>query len=376
MTYNRSLENIILSSVKGKDSSSVLFKGPKGTLKLVSSEIIIREFLPDYDRYIPFNHTDIYLVGTYYYELLYKFFLKVRDELVGNEMLRKFFESFVGMCIAHRKLVDEKRVTQEIVHQVTDIRQGKFDVDLISSLMYNMESVVSKLSKISSIGIDVAREIVDFVSRTSLSGYKFIVISEFDNATIDCQNAMLKILEEPPKGTFFVLTTSHYEKILPTIKSRTFTVSFLKLKGGDINYFSEYIDSNRYYTIYDILIDSVYDIESLKQRFIKVISSNSLEEVMRFSEDISQDDILTEKFFEIANTILRILLKIRGVIVGLDVEVEPTIVDKIPGNLIRNLTIGKLEKLQSYLDEAYRNVYVFNMNPKFVITSFLLEVFS
>ena len=50
--------------------------------------------------------------------------------------------------------------------------------------------------------------------------YKIFLIKNFDVSTEEAQNKLLKILEEPPKNVYFVLSVKNEEKVLPTIKSR------------------------------------------------------------------------------------------------------------------------------------------------------------
>ncbi|MDP7069412.1 MAG: hypothetical protein QF815_02695, partial [Candidatus Peribacteraceae bacterium] len=47
-------------------------------------------------------------------------------------------------------------------------------------------------------------------------------------------NAFLKILEEPPKGLVFLLTTQAQESLLPTIVSRTRVVPFRRVAPKDV----------------------------------------------------------------------------------------------------------------------------------------------
>ncbi len=49
---------------------------------------------------------------------------------------------------------------------------------------------------------------------------RVILITEADKMTPAAQNALLKILEEPPEGNWFFLVTSQKEALLPTIISR------------------------------------------------------------------------------------------------------------------------------------------------------------
>ena len=49
---------------------------------------------------------------------------------------------------------------------------------------------------------------------------KIYILQNFDDATEEAQNKLLKVLEEPPKNVFFLLSAKSEERVLPTIKSR------------------------------------------------------------------------------------------------------------------------------------------------------------
>lgn len=57
------------------------------------------------------------------------------------------------------------------------------------------------------------------------SNKKVFLIDHFDSANTAAQNKILKVLEEPTPNTFFVMSASNGQKILPTIKSRMQVVS-------------------------------------------------------------------------------------------------------------------------------------------------------
>lgn len=50
--------------------------------------------------------------------------------------------------------------------------------------------------------------------------YKIFIIRNFDISTEEAQNKLLKVLEEPPKNVYFLLSAKSEERVLPTIKSR------------------------------------------------------------------------------------------------------------------------------------------------------------
>ncbi len=84
-------------------------------------------------------------------------------------------------------------------------------------------------------GIDDVRSIRDAVSYTPIKGkYKVYILDEAHMLTREAFNALLKTLEEPPPRTIFVLCTTEYEKIMPTILSRCQRLIFSKLREEEI----------------------------------------------------------------------------------------------------------------------------------------------
>lgn len=57
--------------------------------------------------------------------------------------------------------------------------------------------------------------------RSAAGGYKISIIWQAERMRTDCVNKLLKLIEEPPARTVFVLTTSQPDLILETIRSRT-----------------------------------------------------------------------------------------------------------------------------------------------------------
>src|SRR3990167_8988093 len=70
-------------------------------------------------------------------------------------------------------------------------------------------------------GIPDVRSIQKSISLKPFRGkIKAVVIEAYGNITIEAQNALLKVLEEPPANTLIIISTSKKELILPTIISR------------------------------------------------------------------------------------------------------------------------------------------------------------
>ena len=71
------------------------------------------------------------------------------------------------------------------------------------------------------ITVDAVRGLVgDIGLRPALSASKVILVSQVEAMNAAAQNALLKTLEEPPAETLFVLTTTRYQGLLETIRSR------------------------------------------------------------------------------------------------------------------------------------------------------------
>ena len=70
--------------------------------------------------------------------------------------------------------------------------------------------------------------------KSSQGGYKICIIWQAEKMNLDSANKLLKIIEEPPSQTIFILTTEHPELILETIRSRTQLIKFKPIAEEDL----------------------------------------------------------------------------------------------------------------------------------------------
>jgi len=82
------------------------------------------------------------------------------------------------------------------------------------------------------LGIADARDLVELSSRTSLSSetYSFVIVTK--SITTEAQNALLKLLEEPPKNTSIYLVVPHESLLIPTLRSRFITAESVVAEIG------------------------------------------------------------------------------------------------------------------------------------------------
>lgn len=80
------------------------------------------------------------------------------------------------------------------------------------------------------IKIEQARDVLQFISLRSLGRARVIIVDQAHLLGPQAANALLKSLEEPPNGTYFILVTPLASAILPTIRSRSQLVRFRPLE--------------------------------------------------------------------------------------------------------------------------------------------------
>lgn len=78
-------------------------------------------------------------------------------------------------------------------------------------------------------------ELISKLSLKSSEGnYKIVIIWLPEKMKVECANKLLKILEEPPAYTIFLLVSEEPDKLLPTIISRTQRINISHLTDEDI----------------------------------------------------------------------------------------------------------------------------------------------
>jgi len=65
-------------------------------------------------------------------------------------------------------------------------------------------------------------------------GYKIMIIWQPEKMNIECANKLLKLLEEPPAQTVFIMVSEHPEQLLSTIQSRVQTIRVPRLDAETI----------------------------------------------------------------------------------------------------------------------------------------------
>lgn len=84
--------------------------------------------------------------------------------------------------------------------------------------------------------VEDTRKINEFMHKTSSGGnYRVVIVDGADKMNRNSQNAILKILEEPPAKTIIILTANNIGSFLPTIKSRCRSLKLEPLSQENIS---------------------------------------------------------------------------------------------------------------------------------------------
>lgn len=83
-------------------------------------------------------------------------------------------------------------------------------------------------------GVDQIRDLVDSFNYSRTTGWNIIVFDECHILSQTAQSALLKTVEEAPPRTKFVFATTHPQKLLPTIVSRSLYFNFQPLSDKDL----------------------------------------------------------------------------------------------------------------------------------------------
>jgi DNA polymerase III delta prime subunit len=94
-------------------------------------------------------------------------------------------------------------------------------------------------------GIDDARKLIEAAYQTPLVGSERHFVLAFPEFTLEAQNALLKIVEEPPKTAYIYVVTSRKGGLLPTLISRLVHIGSESLSDTDISFEEFAIASHR-----------------------------------------------------------------------------------------------------------------------------------
>ena len=115
---------------------------------------------------------------------------------------------------------------------------SRWNAMLLKSPYFTMDSWLSAMEAANQQAIIGAGESDELIKKLSLKssqgGYKVSIIWLPERMNVECANKLLKLLEEPPHQTVFIMVCEEPELLLDTIKSRTQRIDIKRIDDADI----------------------------------------------------------------------------------------------------------------------------------------------
>jgi len=105
--------------------------------------------------------------------------------------------------------------------------------------------LIDLIEEKNSIDVVQIRNMITYTDKSSFNNMpRFVLIYNIESLNKNSVNALLKIIEEPKDGTFFILINNNEKKILPTLKSRCLTFKVNLTFNQSIEIASQLLNKN------------------------------------------------------------------------------------------------------------------------------------
>ena len=239
------------------------------------------------------------------------------------------------------------------------------------------------------IGVEESKEIIRKISLKSFQGgYKVMIMYGAEQMNTDCSNKLLKLLEEPPEKTVFILLVEQQQAILPTIQSRTQSMVFPRLHSLEIAAYLEKVhgldqssaDNLATFSEGDLcnalnLLESGEMMETFRQDFMQLMRSSykkNVNEMMNWADHMANLTKERQKLFVVYAlhmlrqcTLMNYLGKEHVRLTQAELVFAEKFSPFITGNNIRQFS--------ETMDEAFRNLER-NASAKMLFTEMSFQV--
>ncbi|MEC4113306.1 DNA polymerase III subunit [Myroides pelagicus] len=128
-----------------------------------------------------------------------------------------------------------ERVKRHATSDLFSDQWKKFIKEMPYGSLFDWYNFIDIQNKQGQIGVDEATEVIKKLSLKSYEGgYKIMIIWMADKLNTEASNKLLKLLEEPPASTVFLLIAENEKNILQTILSRCQVLKFNALNDKEI----------------------------------------------------------------------------------------------------------------------------------------------
>ena len=229
------------------------------------------------------------------------------------------------------------------------------------------------------IPVDKVREAKSFFSKTSGEGGKrILILDSLDNLNLHGSNALLKIIEEPPKNSLIFLISNNNSNVLSTIKSRCRKLKFNNLSIDNTkeiisNNLSEEIDDDKIQKL-NILSNGAPE----KEYFFQNNGIEIYEYIIEIFTNLPNVDIEnSEKLYNLVNSknnlfSISILIELITIFISRTLRKSFDIMDanitveeeNAQNNLLKNFSIADISSLWENTVEEINETILFNLDKK------------
>ena len=220
----------------------------------------------------------------------------------------------------------DKTKRQKYIHQFCQDRA----IDPIDITIIEKETAVKQ--NINTIGIEDVRNMQKkLFFKPIRSRTKIVILEDAQLLTIVAQNALLKVLEEPPDHTIIILSTDSKEPLLPTIISRC---QIIEIEDKNPNLSEKEIQE--------------------ATEFLRLLPDMSIGEKLKKAETLAKDKQKTKVW------ITNLILVLRKKLLEQASSEAPDILDSF-------YILARLQKTHTLLNTT-------NINPRFAIEIAILDI--
>ena len=217
----------------------------------------------------------------------------MRDFIGHEALINNFKQRCLKNTLSHAHLIaGEDGVGKGKLANILAkfILNGDLDREYVDIINYSSEK--------SSFGVDDVRDIIEEVYKKPFEkDKKVIIIHEGNKLTIQAQNALLKTIEEPPKGVYIIILCESLELILDTIKSRC---EIYKLKPLTKSELYEYIKIKKFNYDENEIKSAIAFSEGIPGRIDRYFSDTELQEL---------SDKIVDLLLQLTNNVIEAILE-------------------------------------------------------------------
>ena len=149
--------------------------------------------------------------------------------------------------------------------------------------LFNWTSRIDSKERKPIISVEESKDILRKLSLKSFEGgYKVMIIWLPEEMNADCSNKLLKILEEPPVNTLFLLVSENPDNLIITIRSRT---QFLRIPKIQLEDLSNFLKAN-------------FSLNAIQADYISSFAEGDLLRALEFIDTSAEKDLYRDKFIQ------------------------------------------------------------------------------